>query len=262
MPKINAPFIVKLLLGVLLSFALNYSTPPQNYLTESTTVSLPTPQQIEEIAKSVTVRILSNSVAGSGVIIERKGQIYTVITNRHVVANNSDNHYNILTVDGKIHQGKWLFPNKFPNLDLAVIEFKSSQFYQVAEFGNFNKLLIGETLYAAGFPNWQWLNKKEIESTQDWGNRAFILTVGKVGMLPKKSLKDGYQLGYTNDIFAGMSGGAVFNEFGKLVGINGRMKYPLSGIESFRFTDGTLPTQETFKEMEALSWGISVDCLK
>lgn len=258
MPKINAPFIVKLLLGVLLSLALNYSTPPHNYLT----APFPTQQQIEVIAKSVTVRILSNSVAGSGVIIERKGQIYTVITNRHVVANNSDNQYNILTVDGKIHQGKWLFPNKFPNLDLALVQFKSSQFYRVAEFGDFNKLLIGETLYAAGFPNWQWLNKKEIESTQDWGNRAFVLTVGKVGMLPKKSLKDGYQLGYTNDIFAGMSGGSVFNQFGKLVGINGRMKYPLSGIESFRFTDGTLPRQIVFQEMEVLSWAIPFICLK
>jgi S1-C subfamily serine protease len=46
-----------------------------------------TPEQIEEIAKAVTVEIRLNQAqtVGSGIIIKRQGSLYTIITNRHVV---------------------------------------------------------------------------------------------------------------------------------------------------------------------------------
>ena len=46
---------------------------------------------------------------------------------------------------------------------------------------------------------------------------------------------------------------------GRLVGVNGRLKYPLAGIEVFTFVDGSVPSEVVFREMEALSWGIPID---
>lgn len=78
-------------------------------------------------------------------------------------------------------------------------------------------------------------------------------------MLPAQSLESGYQLGYTNDIAEGMSGGPVLDISGKLVGINGKSKYPLGGIDVFKLADGSVPSQAVFRQMEALSWAIPID---
>ncbi|MBD2018251.1 trypsin-like peptidase domain-containing protein [Microcoleus sp. FACHB-53] len=248
-----ALLLSSLLLELTDHILLDYPTIPLATISQEIDVS------VLGMAKRVTVRILSDSGLGSGVIINRKGQIYTVLTNRHVVADDLDNTYTLLTADGQMHSGRWRHSHQFGELDLAVVQFKSPRFYQVAVLGNSSKLVIGEPVFAAGFPNWEWKNHKSIESTRDWGLKAFRLTRGRVGMLPKRSLAEGYQLGYTNDIAVGMSGGPVFNRDGKLVGINGRAKYPLAGIEGFTFTDGTVPSQILFQRMEALSWAIPID---
>jgi S1-C subfamily serine protease len=66
-------------------------------------------------------------------------------------------------------------------------------------------------------------------------------------MLPKKSLQEGYQIGYTNDVEQGMSGGPVLNQSGQLIGINGGLKHPLQGIIAFTFIDGSVPSQDIFQ---------------
>jgi len=213
---------------------------------------------VAKIAHLVTVRILSDSGAGSGVIVRRVGETYTVLTNDHVVAETSTQNYKILTADGKTHVAKKVKSFQESQLDVALVEFTSSQGYRVVEMENSQRLRLGDQVYAAGFPNWRWVKAKEIENTRKLGLQAFQLTEGKVGMLPQQSMKEGYQLGYTNDIAQGMSGGPVLNVGGKLVGINGRSKYPLAGIDAFEFVDGSLPTQRWFRKMEALSWGIPV----
>jgi S1-C subfamily serine protease len=45
--------------------------------------SAKTPAEIEQIAKAVSVEMITGT--GSGVIIHRQGNLYTVITNSHVV---------------------------------------------------------------------------------------------------------------------------------------------------------------------------------
>ncbi len=75
-------------------------------------------------------------------------------------------------------------------------------------------------------------------------------------MLPHQVLSEGYQLGYTNEIKSGMSGGPVLNQQGKLIGINGRSKFPLSGVKAFQYMDGTYPSVELVQQMQTLSWGI------
>ena len=59
-----------------------------------------------------------------------------------------------------------------------------------------------------------------------------------------------------------MSGGAVLDRYGRLVGINGKGKYPLAGIRAFTFIDGTKPSVELFQQMETLSWAIPVTTIR
>lgn len=211
---------------------------------------------VPAIARQVTARILTDSGMGSGAIIQHQGQTYTVVTCEHVVAESQDNHYTILTADGRTHASQLLRSVQFPNTDLALMQFTSNQAYRVVTIANSKTLAIGSPVYASGFPNWYLINSNTIESTRNWGNRAFRLTSGKVAMLPQKSLQEGYQLGYTNEIEQGMSGGPVLDEYGRLVGINGRLKYPPQGIISFIFADGTVPSEKVFQQMETLSWAI------
>jgi len=218
-----------------------------------------------EIANQVTVRVLGENLSGSGVIIAKKAETYTVLTNRHVVDTSGEHkkcleskniEYYILTTDEQKHSAKWLCQVNFADLDLALVEFSSPNSYRVVQWGNSESLQPGDRLYAAGFPNWRLVNPERIENTRELGWQAFKLTAGEVKMKLSLSLASGYQLGYTNDIDQGMSGGPILNQYGQLVGINGRLKYPLQGISVFKLADGTLPSIEQFRQMEALSWGI------
>jgi len=214
-----------------------------------------------ENAKLITVRILSKRSSGSGVIIDHQGQTYTVLTCNHVANSSSNDKFSILTSNGKIYQGyrKRLSSLENRNLDLALIQFQSSTSYRVAIVGRYQNISVGDTVYAAGFPNYQYYNSMPIAETINWGLKAYKLTTGKVSLiLTKQSLNRGYQLGNTNDVESGMSGGPLLDRLGQLVGINGRGKYPLQGIDAFFFSDGAMPSSELFHRMESLSWAIPI----
>jgi S1-C subfamily serine protease len=241
--------------------ARSLSSPLKFHLSDSTAIAGEFSNvSVREIAQQIAVRILAPESTGSGVIIERRGQRYVVLTCRHVVSEEPDYRYTIFTPDGRSHRGRQIA--SFGNLDLALVEFDSQQSYRVAAIGDNRTLAVGDRVYAAGFPSWHWINPKAIEDTRNWGLRAFKLTAGEVAMLPEKSLQEGYQIGYTNDIESGMSGGPVLNQSGQLIGINGGLKYPLQGIIAFRFVDGTLPSEATFQQMESLSWAIPIATFK
>lgn len=213
--------------------------------------------RIGEIARLVTVRIFTEPGAGSGVIIARQGQTYTVMTCEHVVADSQSSRYTVLTADGITHPAQRKFI-KHQGVDLAIVQFESKKLYRVAALGNSDTLSTGEQVYASGFPNYQFLSRNDIEDTRNWGTRAFRFTKGEFSLRLQRSLPAGYRLGYTNEVEQGMSGGPVFNESGQVIGINGRLKYPLQGIDVFTFADGTKPSVELFQQMEALSWAIPI----
>lgn len=210
-----------------------------------------------KVAEQITVRVLTDPGVGSGVIVAQQGRKYTVLTNEHVVSRTWNNRYTVLTADGLIHKAQRLKSNKFSNLDLAIVQFTSSQKYLVAKRSNFNTFLVDQKVYASGFPNWYWSTSGTPISTHDWGLKAYKITTGTVKMVLNPPLLLGYQIGYTNDIKNGMSGGPVIDSNGYLIGINGRLKHPFNGINSYIFTDGSIPSQEQFLQMESLSWAIS-----
>lgn len=231
---------------------VNYASGP----TPSSSESKPAVNtlEIEEIAQQITVRILTNPGAGSGVIVARKNQTYTVLTNDHVLAYSWDNVYYVLTADGQKHLARKVLIN-WGNFDLALLQFSSSNNYQVVEIRKGQDLMIGETVYASGFPNWHWVGLQP-EDTRQWDLNAYKLTEGKLEMISDKSLARGYKIGYTNEVENGMSGGPILDSQGRLIGVNGRLKYPFQGMEAFQFADGSWPSEQLFQQMETLSWGI------
>ena len=166
--------------------------------------------EVSKLAKNVTVRISSPGGLGSGVIVKKEGDTYTVATAAHVV--DLPNTYDIQTPDQQTHQITSSSIQKFKGVDLAVVQFSSSQTYAVAKMGNVNDAPEGTPIYVAGFP----------AQTLALTESIYNFTEGKVTANATKPLADGYSLVYSNSTLPGMSGGPVLDEQGRLVAIHGR----------------------------------------
>lgn len=113
----------------------------------------------------------------------------------------------------------------------------------MASLRSSNTLSEGDRVFAAGFP---------------FDGRGFVLTKGRVSLLPDRALEQGYKIGYTNDIQKGMSGGPLLNRQGEVVGINGMHAYPLWG-DPYVYRDGSLPSAEVRDRMISLAFAIPID---
>ena len=205
--------------------------------------------EIKRTAQQTTVRIMTGSASGSGVIVARTEQLYTVVTNWHVLEVHDSQ---IIAPDGEVYH---LFAEKqLGNNDLAIAHFRSSREYAVAAISP-EALAEGERVYAAGFPMYSGDN---FATTFELGLELFQLTAGKLSLLLPKSMAEGYSLGYSNDIEIGMSGGPIFNDRGRLIGINGRLKGRDPGFGVYRFADGTMPSEQLLERMIYSSWGIPI----
>ncbi len=132
-------------------------------------VSAKSAAEIEAIARSVSVEMISG--VGSGVLVHRQGDVYTVITNRHVVCAKESlcdesgvrNSYQLKTADGQVYQVgqsaiKLLKDAGGNKLDLAIVQFRSSRNYAVAQVAEPGSLKVGDAVYMASFPQGQgWL---------------------------------------------------------------------------------------------------------
>lgn len=165
---------------------------------------------IAKQAKEITVLIDSNNSKGSGVIINKSGNNYTVLTAGHVVGRQEK--YEIITSDNQRHTVKSV--KKLPNVDLAVINFTDSnnKNYTPAKIGNSDTSSEGTTVYVAGFP----------KPTAAISESIYTFLDGRISANASKPLREGYALVYTIDTLPGMSGGPVLNQRGELIGIHGR----------------------------------------
>ena len=164
---------------------------------------------VNNIAKDITVKIIAQQGNGSGVIYAREGNIYSVITNQHVIA--EDTSYQIQTRDGTQHQVTTKI--EIPGLDLAIVTFESTQTYELATFGNSDRLTEQQPISVAGFPG---------EQTEINIVSGSIRSI-KQGTENLEAEK-GYALTYTNEVLPGSSGGAVLDQQGNVIAINGQGK--------------------------------------
>lgn len=190
------------LLPMVFGVAVLTATPIQSVLALNAT-------EVGAIAKTVTVRIDSQNL-GSGVIIERQANVYTVLTAAHVVE--TEDRYSVITPDGQRHPLEYSKIKKLPQVDLALVEFMSANAYKVAEMGDSTAVNAGELIYVSGFP----LPTPAITES------IWNFSDGRVKANSQRPLADGYALIYSNDTLPGMSGGAVLNSQGQLIAIHGR----------------------------------------
>jgi tetratricopeptide (TPR) repeat protein len=177
------------------------------------TAQAKTAVEIGRIAKNITVLInaIDAGGSGSGTILQKQGNTYTILTAAHVVSQGK--LFKLTTVDGQIYQP---IPNSLRKAgngtDLAIFKFQASQNYAVAAIGDCNVLEAGMDVYVAGFP----------AATQTINSATWNFSDGKIKANSTLANQYGYSLIYSNDTLPGMSGGPVLNNRGELVAIHGQ----------------------------------------
>jgi S1-C subfamily serine protease len=134
-------------------------------LSAQVTIAKPS-AEIKQMAQSITVKIQlgqkTEAEFGSGVIINRQGDMYTLVTNKHVVCGRRDQKcnklpedivYRISTMDGKDYQIKAQDVKLLADgLDLATMQFRSNQSYSIAKIAGASSLKADDQVHTAGFP--------------------------------------------------------------------------------------------------------------
>jgi tetratricopeptide (TPR) repeat protein/V8-like Glu-specific endopeptidase len=172
------------------------------------------PQEIAQLAESVTVQINGTTGSGTGFMIAKKGTTYTVLTANHVVKD-SKSTYTIRTNRGKDYQvtSTVLLQTKENEPDLAVVTFNSAESYSVVTLGDSQQAAIGTEIFVAGYPG---SHREQKYGTQ----RNFEFSPGFVTSRLSNHPR-GYTLRYTAVTKGGMSGGPVFDREGRVVGVHG-----------------------------------------
>lgn len=225
---------------------------------------------IRDIARLITVRVYTvlwedwpytTSDSGSGVIVDRQEikrknsqsiYNYLVLTNAHVLSRSGT--FYIQTHEGFIHRGQIHPKAKFERMgvkaDLALLWFESPYQYETAIKKTSENLPDKSDFFATGFP----CKVGAVPSTDC--PAEFLFTKGK-GWVIDRYLKDGYQLAFTNDTEEGTSGGAILNQQGHLVGINGKGKTTADAPQNRYADDKKVPF--IIQDNAPLSLGLPID---
>ncbi|MGA0198365.1 MAG: tetratricopeptide repeat protein [Prochlorotrichaceae cyanobacterium] len=198
---------------------------------------------VESIATPRTVRIFSaGDDPGSGVIIGKSGTRYTVLTAQHVVnsiqsgrSSQFEESY-LITADGQSYDITPENVVRFRDADLALVKFDSNQNYPVATLSDYTyrlyenrdygqpqsrKLLYSNPqegkhfVFVAGWPN--------VDDRQTLTVNPGLLVDTDASVVSNPGTRyQSYELVYSNLTAVGMSGGAVFDSQGHVIGIHGR----------------------------------------
>jgi tetratricopeptide (TPR) repeat protein len=165
-------------------------------------------EAVAKVAEAITVRI-EGATQGSGVLVKRDGNRYTILTAWHVVAGQRPGEeLDIFTPEGQKHKLEQGSIKHLGDVDMAVLSFSSPNSYAVAKVGDIKSVISSDQVSVAGFPI---------------GSNGLIkIETGRVVANASVSIDEGYQLLYSVDTVAGMSGGVVLNADGTLIGMHGR----------------------------------------
>jgi tetratricopeptide (TPR) repeat protein/S1-C subfamily serine protease len=196
--------------------------------------------KIKQLARAITVIVRVGERQATGVLIAKAGQTYSVVTNAHLV--DGSNSYSIQTPDGKIHSANLPYKKDFfAKDDLALLQFQTADTYSVANLGN-SATVSKQTIFVVAFPS---------ESEQ------LSIKKSKISLVAEKPLVGGYQIGFGSDTKEGMSGGALLNNKGELIGILGQGNAAITD-NAYTYQDGSRPNAQTLAQMRTSSFAIPI----
>ncbi|MBW4576612.1 MAG: serine protease [Aphanothece sp. CMT-3BRIN-NPC111] len=179
------------------------------------------PQEIAQIANLITVQVntsIPGKGSGSGVIIAKNGNNYTVLTANHVQRDVGENP-TIRTYDGNSYpvtnmQSLGSLENE-KDPDLAVLTFTAASNYQPATVGNSDQAVLGSQIFVFGYPVQGVGEDRKIGADRDSEFSPGYITSRRSGA------KYGYAIRYNAVTLGGMSGGSVLDVDGRVIGIHG-----------------------------------------
>ena len=211
---------------------------------------------LDEVIRQSTVLIKGPSGDGTGVVIGRSGNLYTVLTARHVAGSKADQAD--VDLDDGSSPTRLQIIREFPGVDLVVASFSSSKPFIPAAINSFLPYPAPDT---AELTEPQLKLRSRFNTVSNKGRvagyslpskaiRQHIFRVVDAQLIEKiQGNQDGYNLLYQSSTVQGMSGGPVLgfrdcsNGRGFALGISPNSVFPvLLGIhgrsEDYRGGDG------------------------
>lgn len=166
--------------------------------------------------KSAQFTVLINGInPGSGVIISQEGNTYYVLTAKHIVA--TEDEYTIITPDRQQYLVNYKKVIKLPEVDLAIVEFKSDRHYQLATFANYDYDGDFRQVFISGWPE----SRLPVPQRRRLFNAGLLISEEYKLALETNPVSLGYELFYTNITGVGLSGSPLLDTRGRVIGIHG-----------------------------------------
>lgn len=221
MPKLIQPstkfYLSKKFYPVILLIGLSAGLIPTTTQTRELPVVSQKCQNAKEIDEQVTVKIEYGDVHGSGVIITKKENIYMVLTAAHVIETNrgilSNDPISIRTNLGRyqVTEAQTLRKINRRYLDLALLKFTSTETHNTATIGDSDKSEKTDKIFISGYP---------LSQAYKLGQKPELSTSFISSLYDNNS--QGYDLRFSPPVTFGMSGGAIFDVCGRVIGIHGQ----------------------------------------
>jgi S1-C subfamily serine protease len=212
--------------------------------------------QVKRSVGIVIVSTFEGQLVGSGSAVTVASQ--TMVTNRHVLI--PGHRYQVYT-SGGIHEAYMTICDS--TQDLCLLEVRSLEAAPV-EFGDANRLGVGDTVYAIGAPNEIGNIVGVANATKQKSYSAPQLTLSNGLITALRPVEDGNIIQTNAAMSPGSSGGGLFDVQGRLIGITTfmmrsgqslNMALPVNWVERLgvkgatRAADVGMPTtQEAFAQ--------------
>ena len=225
------------------------------------------PAKIQSIAEKITVRIDAENENGSGVIVARQENNYYIVTAAHVVK--KERPYTIVAPDGQEYSIEYSDIKKLAGADLAILQFQSDRKYEIATLGVYeskwqeqfyseklseefsqNTQYISPWIFLFGWQRQQNLSQAKLTAGRV-NNKDFFRSDrqkarGIYKDINSAAKEKGYELSYTNFSQGGMSGGALLDTEGRVIGIHLAAEGEMAGLRKVQLGMGLGATIKTF----------------
>ncbi len=242
--------VVALTATTAVGYFMGRSSVSRNYIGSNVEVDLAakptdtdpnTPAQVYELVNESIVGIRVYNDAGemgdaSGVIYSKDGYI---VTNDHIYSEIAAPKFKVFTFDGTEYDAVYVAGDTVS--DLAVLKIENGKNFKVAEFGDSEQLVNGESVVAVGRPSDATDNSSITSGVISLTRRRVKTTSSYTASLIQTD----------SAINPGSSGGALVNMYGQVVGITSSK---LAGVE-YDAIGFAIPTKTMKRVVEQLISG-------